>query len=123
MSMAEPAPAPPLITDTCTSVSRSGGWRCTGRANHRETLHRFGAFLWDDKQALPPSPPPAVENVLRLAAVALLPYLGMGAQRASSLASIADLVRDFRRDRYFDVETAGAIESWLAVYEGREVVR
>lgn len=121
MSMAEPAPAPPLETNVCTSISRFGGWRCTGRANHRETLHRFGAFLWDDKHALPPAPPPAVESVLRLAARELLPRVGC--LREVTLGEIAQLIKEVRQHRYFDAETAGAIESWIAVYEGREVVR
>lgn len=117
--MPEPAPAPPSTVNVCTSVSRSGGWRCSAPHGHKETLHRFGAFRWDDRQSLPPAPPPAVDNVLRLAARELLPRVGC--LRACTLGEIAHLIKEVRQQRYFDVETSVSIESWLAVYEGREV--
>ena len=119
--MPEPAPAPPTSVHVCPSISRFGGWRCTGRAGHKEGLHRFGAFLWDERQSLPPSPPPAVDSVLRLAARELLPRIGC--LRECTLGEVARLIKEVRQQRYFDVETAQAIESWLAVYEGREGAR
>lgn len=121
MGMPEPALAPQQTPDVCTSISRFGGFRCSGRAGHKEALHRFGAFFWDERGAAPPAHPPAIESVLRQAARELLPRVGC--LRECTIGEIARLIKDVREHRYFDVETAGAIESWLAVYEGREGVR
>jgi hypothetical protein len=116
--MPEPCPAAPRAANVCTSVSLFEGLLCQLPAGH-SGAHASGVRRFTRERTH--AHPPAVESVLRLAARALLPCVGGlgGTHRSYTLAGLAQLVRDARRDKYFDVETSVAIESWLAVYEGR----